>query len=46
MTEGSGILEFAASFALMMLVVGAAARWALRNGLKERFESRRTSGRR
>lgn len=39
------MLEFAASFALMMLVVGAAARWALRNGLNERFESRRVARR-
>jgi len=31
---------FAASVALMLLVVGLAVRWSMRNGLAERFRRR------
>jgi hypothetical protein len=33
----SGVLELVLAIALLFLVVGSAARWALRHGLRERF---------
>ncbi|HUF60358.1 MAG TPA: hypothetical protein VMR89_12915 [Actinomycetota bacterium] len=34
------MIELILSVTLMFLVVGLAARWALRNGLRERFRGR------
>lgn len=40
----SGVLELVLAVALLFLVVGSAARWALRNGLRERFTGRPAGG--
>lgn len=40
----SGVLELVLAVALLFLVVGSAARWALRNGLRERFMGRPADG--